>query len=197
MRSYLSLVCSLSLLLRPAVSIELADAVTSPLFDAIKPLLNGDGLIEGTLGAIGGTLGEEQEFDYLVAGGGTAGNVMGVRLAEAGYKVAIIEAGGFYEIDKPVLSTAPFGATLGTGSSMLDSVPTTDWVFQTTPQAGANDRSFHYARGKCLGGSSALNFMVYHRGSTGSYDRWADLVGDDSYRYVLQSTCTPSGTLWA
>ncbi|KAG8664539.1 uncharacterized protein FPOAC1_013320 [Fusarium poae] len=112
--------------------------------------------------------------------GGTAGNAVGTRLAQAGYKVAIIEAGGFYEIN---------------------SIPTVDWVFETEPQAGANNRKFHYARGKCLGGSSALNFMIYHRGSTGTYDRWADLVGDDSYRlenfqayFKNSTTFTPPNT---
>jgi choline dehydrogenase len=109
-----------------------------------------------------------------VVGGGTAGNAIGVRLAEAGFSVAIIEAGIFYEIGKPVF--------FGIGSSFIDAVPTVDWQFQTEPQAGANNRRLHYARGKCLGGSSALNFMIHHRGSKGSYEQWADMVGDDSYK---------------
>lgn len=183
MRSFFSVCASLALV-QHAATLDLTNSVLSPLYNSIDSLLKGDGLSEGALGAIGGVLGEDQEFDYLVAGGGTAGNVMGTRLAQAGYKVAIIEAGGFYEISKPLLSTAPGGDIIGTGFNTLDSIPTVDWVFETEPQAGANNRKFHYARGKCLGGSSALNFMIYHRGSTGTYDRWADLVGDDSYRYA-------------
>ena len=117
----------------------------------------------------------------MVIGGGTAGNAIGVRLAEAGFSVAIIEAGLYYELGKPVLGSTPAGAFFGCGSDIVDSIPTVDWDFVTEPQVGANDRAVHYERGKCLGGSSALNFMIYHRGSTGSYQQWADLVDDQSY----------------
>lgn len=58
-----------------------------------------------------------------------------------------------------------------------------DWNFYTTPQAGAGNRKIHYARGKALGGSSARNFMIYHRGTRESYQQWADAVGDDSYTF--------------
>lgn len=53
----------------------------------------------------------------------------------------------------------------------------------TAPQAGASNRKIHYARGKCLGGSSARNFMIYQRGSKESYSQWADAVGDESYTW--------------
>lgn len=118
-------------------------------------------------------------------GGGTAGNAIGVRLAEAGFSVAIIEAGLFYELGKPILGSTPAGAFFGVGGKLIDSVPTVDWSFVTEPQTGANNRKIHYAQGKCLGGSSALNFMIHHRGPKGSYDQWAELVGDDSYTYVM------------
>lgn len=168
---------------------ELGDAlggigvsITNPILSAVQAVLNGDGLIEGALGAVGGALGVESTYDYVVVGGGTAGNAIGYRLAKAGYSVAIVEAGLFYEIAKPVLGTTPGGDIVGIGSSILDSIPTVDWEFLTEPQTGANNREVHYARGKCLGGSSALNFMIHHRGSIGSYDMWADEVGDDSYK---------------
>ncbi|KAH7413985.1 hypothetical protein DE146DRAFT_731532 [Phaeosphaeria sp. MPI-PUGE-AT-0046c] len=156
-------------------------SILDPILETIGSTLQGDGLIDGTLGAIGGILGSEQTFDYIVVGGGTAGAGVGVRLAEAGFSVAIIEAGGFYEIAKPVFSTTPAGSFFGVGASPLDTVPTTDWGFATEPQPHLNNRRVHYARGKCLGGSSALNFMVYHRGTTASYQRWADTVDDQSY----------------
>lgn len=162
---------------------QLASSVLNPLYSTITELLKGEGLVQGVLGALEGALGVNQTYDYVVIGGGTAGNAIGTRLAEAGFSVAIVEAGLFYEA-KPVLSTTPGGDIIGIGSSMLDSVPTVDWEFQTTPQAGANGRRLHYARGKCLGGSSALNFMIYHRGSTGSYDMWADAAGDEGYKLV-------------
>ncbi|KAH9985375.1 hypothetical protein F4779DRAFT_612133 [Xylariaceae sp. FL0662B] len=156
--------------------------VLNPLLSTVKTLLSGEGLVEGALGALGGALGVEKTYDYVVVGGGTAGNAVAYRLAEAGFSVAVVEAGLFYEIAKPLLATTPGLAIVGTGASMLDSIPTVDWEFQTEPQAGANNRKIHYARGKCLGGSSALNFMAYHRATEGSLNKWAGEVGDDSYR---------------
>lgn len=160
---------------------SLFGSVLNPILETLGSTLQGDGLIDSTLGAIGGVLGIDQTFDYVVVGGGTAGAGVGVRLAEAGFSVAIIEAGGFYEIEKPAFGTTPAGSFFGIGASSLDTVPTTDWGFQTEPQPHLNNRRVHYARGKCLGGSSALNFMVYHRGTTSSYQRWADTVDDQSY----------------
>jgi choline dehydrogenase len=141
-----------------------------------------DGMKEGSLGKLKGNFGSDKDFDYVVVGGGTGGNAIGARLAEAGFRVAIVEAGTYMEISKPILSTTPGGDIIGVGWNTLDTVPTIDWAFQTEPQAGANNRKFHYAQGKCVGGSSALNFMIYHRGTTGTYDQWAEAVGDDSYR---------------
>lgn len=61
--------------------------------------------------------------------------------------------------------------------------PLMDWGLVSVPQTGALNRRIHYAQGKTLSGSSALNAMAYHRGTTGAYDRWADLVGDQSYTF--------------
>ncbi|KAF4539453.1 Choline dehydrogenase [Lasiodiplodia theobromae] len=169
--------------LQPACALPILDSLVNPYLDTLKSILSGKGLIEGTLGAVQGALGVEKTFDYVVVGGGTGGNAIGVRLAEAGFSVAIIEAGLYYEIGKPVLGSTPAGGIVGIGANPLDSDPLVDWVFMTEPQAGANNREVHYARGKCLGGSSALNFMIYHRGSEQCYQQWADAVGDDSYTY--------------
>ena len=68
------------------------------------------------------------------------------------------------------------------GSDPDDTQPLIDWGFVTTPQAGIQGRRTHYARGKTLGGSSARNYLAYHRGTNGSYQKWADEVGDDSYQ---------------
>lgn len=114
---------------------------------------DGATLLKGALGALGGALGVEATYDYVVVGGGTAGNTIGTRLAEAGHKVAIIEAGEYYEVSEPVLSTAPAGDLFLVGADPTDANPLADWVFVTEPQAGANGRKLHYARGKCLGGS--------------------------------------------
>ena len=134
-------------------------------------------------------------FDYVVVGGGTAGNAIGYRLAEAGFSVAIIEAGAFSEAAKPVLGSTPAGDLFGVGKNPLDTIPTTDWGYKTQPQAGLDGRVSHYAQGKCVGGSSVLNFMLHHRPTEGTLDAWADAVGDDDYRWVYQLTLAPTNVL--
>jgi choline dehydrogenase len=128
-------------------------SLLDPFGTVLAEIFSGDGVIDGNLGLVEGVLGVEDTFDYIVVGGGTAGNAIGTRLAQGGHSVAILEAGQYYQIGKPVFSTAPGGALLGTGTSLLDSDPLVDWEFVTQPQPGVNDRQTHYPRGKCLGGS--------------------------------------------
>jgi choline dehydrogenase len=124
-------------------------------------------------------------FDYVIVGGGTAGLVVAERLSQnANLQIAVVEAGSYYEIANPLLSSTPAGDVFWAGSSPADKNPLVDWSFVTQPQAGANGRSIHYPRGKCLGGSSARNFMIYQRGTVGSYQMWADQVGDQSYTWA-------------
>jgi choline dehydrogenase len=92
-----------------------------------------------------------QSYDYVVVGGGTAGLVVANRLTENGkYTVAIIEAGGYYEHEFPD-AEIPGMDVVGAGTGVAVTTPI-DWSFRTVPQAGANNRTLHYARGKCLGG---------------------------------------------
>jgi len=132
---------------------DLLASLLDPFGTVISEILSENGLNNGALGTLEGLLGVEATFDYVVVGGGTAGNAIATRLAQGGHSVAIIEAGAYYEIGKPVFSTAPLGCAEGVGTSILDSDPLVDWEFLTEPQAGANNRQFHYTRGKCLGGS--------------------------------------------
>ncbi|KAB2570007.1 Dehydrogenase patE [Lasiodiplodia theobromae] len=161
-----------------------APQVLGPLTDLLGTIIGGAGFVDTTLGTLAGAAGVTASFDYVVVGGGTAGNVVGVRLAEAGHTVAVVEAGGYYQISKPLLTTAPAGDVFNIGMDMSDAVSLVDWKFETEPQAGADGRTFHYARGKCLGGSSALNFMIYQRGTQQCYDEWAELLGDDSWSWA-------------
>lgn len=122
-------------------------------------------------------------YDYVVIGGGTAGLAIASRLSVSA-SVAVIEAGGIYEKDTGNQSVVPFYAmTL----PFIDSTegyphePLVDWDLLTTPQSGLLNRRLHYAQGKTLGGCSAINTLAYHRGTKGSYQRWADHVEDDSY----------------
>lgn len=86
-------------------------------------------------------------FDYIVVGGGTAGIPLGTRLAEAGYSVGIVEAGGWYLEEESILTLTP-AFTFGNNAA-------NDWGFNVVPQPGMAYREFGYPRGKCLGGSSA------------------------------------------
>lgn len=91
--------------------------------------------------------------------------------------IAVIEAGDFYEKVNGNLSIVP-----GYGGSV--STPAVDWGFKTTPQAALGGRSLSYNRGKAVGGSSATNLMAYHRGTIDSYDKWAEVAGDQSYTFA-------------
>jgi len=123
-------------------------------------------------------------YDYVVVGGGTAGLAVAMRLAEnTSYTVAVIEAGGFYQLENGNQSVVPAYNPQFAALNDPNANPTVDWGFVTTPQAGANNKTQHYARGKTLGGSSALNANIYNRGTRGSYQQWADIVGDDSYTF--------------
>jgi len=108
------------------------------------------------------------------------------RLAEDGIRtVAVIEAGGFSEFDNGNASIVPaycpeYGATTAASANQF---PLIDWGFITQPQDGLGGRQLHYGRGKTLGGSSAQNAMIYNRGTIGSFQAWAELVGDQSWTF--------------
>lgn len=92
----------------------------------------------------------DETYDYVVVGGGTAGSVIATRLAQNNFKVALIEAGGYYELES--VAEVPAADVLPVGSDPATDW-TVDWGFVTRDQPGANGRPVHYARGKCLGGS--------------------------------------------
>ncbi|KFY17554.1 hypothetical protein V492_00582 [Pseudogymnoascus sp. VKM F-4246] len=134
------------------------------------------------LGMIGRP-GIDTTFDYIIVGGGTAGLTIAKRLAEdSSVKVAVVEAGTLYQISEPVIASTPGGDVTFIGTTEFE--PTVDWGFFTNPDPASNNIKRSYARGKCLGGSSARNFMIYQRPSAGSLDRWAEETGDSSYTYA-------------
>ncbi|MFT3779082.1 MAG: GMC family oxidoreductase N-terminal domain-containing protein [Ottowia sp.] len=115
-------------------------------------------------------------FDYIVVGGGTAGSLLANRLSrDKARRVLLIEAG---RKDDYHWVHIPVGYLYCIGN------PRTDWLYQTEPAAGLNGRTLRYPRGKVLGGCSSINGMIYMRGQSRDYDRWAELVGDDAWRWA-------------
>ncbi len=105
------------------------------------------------------------EFDIIVIGGGSAGSAAAGRLSEDGkYSVCLIEAGGNNTGYRTIV---PGFVAFQTAK--------TNYAFETVPQAGLNGRQGYQPRGKGLGGSSAINGMVYIRGNAYDYDNWAAL----------------------
>lgn len=93
------------------------------------------GGVGNVLGTAFGAPGTNATFDYVIVGGGTAGLTIATRLAEdPAITVAVIEAGGFYEIDNGNRSTVPGYANFYTGSDPKNYNPLVDWGFDTVPQ---------------------------------------------------------------
>ncbi|KAF7548741.1 hypothetical protein G7Z17_g6866 [Cylindrodendrum hubeiense] len=119
-------------------------------------------------------------YDY---GGGTAGALAAARLTEySNATVALIEAGGFYELSNGNISQPPFKTNDWKGSNGRNSwQPLVDWGYWTEPQN--NGKRINYAQGRTFGGSSARNLMMLNRPTKGAYQYWADKVGDQAYTW--------------
>lgn len=116
----------------------------------------------------------KQEFDYIIVGGGSSGCVLAGRLSEnPQVSVCLLEAGGTGD-----------GWKVEVPCAAVISIPTkiNNWAFETVPQKGLNGRKGYQPRGKCLGGSSAINAMVYIRGHRQDYDDWSAL-GNTGWSY--------------
>jgi len=111
------------------------------------------------MAASGGT----EEFDHIVVGAGSAGCVIARRLVDAGRRVALVEAGG--PDYNPAIHTPNRAWELWNAPE--------DWAYNTEPQQHSLKTSLFWPRGKVLGGSSALNGMIYVRGAKSDYDNWA------------------------
>jgi choline dehydrogenase len=114
-------------------------------------------------------------FDYVIAGGGTAGCLLANRLsADPASRVLLLEAGGQASW---IWIHIPVGYLFCIGN------PRTDWCYRTEADPGLNGRSILYARGRVLGGGSSINAMLYLRGQERDYDEWARLCGDSSWSW--------------
>jgi choline dehydrogenase len=118
------------------------------------------------------------EYDYVIVGAGSAGCVLAHRLTEdplrdAGVSVLLLEAGGPDDVDEIRIPAA---------FSKLFRTPF-DWDYSTIEQKQLNGRRLYWPRGKTLGGSSALNAMIYIRGNPADYDSWRDEYGCRGWGY--------------
>ncbi len=119
--------------------------------------------------------GEAEIFDYVVIGAGTAGSLLAARLAEAGrYTVCVLEAG---PPDRSPFIHIPAGYI----KTLYD--PAHTWRFVTEPVPGADDRRFATTQGRTVGGSGAINGLVYNRGQAADFDHWAQL-GNRGWGYA-------------
>ncbi|XP_019869160.2 glucose dehydrogenase [FAD, quinone]-like [Aethina tumida] len=117
-----------------------------------------------------------REYDFIVVGGGSAGAVVASRLSEVPqWKVLLLEAGP----DENEISDVPSLAAYLQLSKL-------DWTYKTEPTGracnGMKNGQCNWPRGKVLGGSSVLNYMLYVRGNRHDYDHW-EALGNPGWNY--------------
>jgi choline dehydrogenase len=107
---------------------------------------------------------DSDSFDYVVSGAGSAGCAVAARLSESGrHRVLLLEAG-------PRDTNPWIHVPLGYSRVFLD--PKVNWRYESEPEEKLNGRQLYLPRGKVLGGTSAINGMIYIRGTPADYDGW-------------------------
>jgi choline dehydrogenase len=115
------------------------------------------------------------EFDYVVVGAGSAGSLLAARLAEGGrHTVCVLEAG---PPDRSPFIHIPAGYI----KTLYN--PSYTWQFKTEPVPGVDGRRFAVTQGRTLGGSGAINGLVYNRGQAADFDHWAQ-IGNRGWGYA-------------
>ncbi|MDQ4107276.1 MAG: GMC family oxidoreductase N-terminal domain-containing protein [Actinomycetota bacterium] len=122
-----------------------------------------------------------ESVDYVVVGAGTAGCVLATRLSvDPHVRVALLELGGMDS------NPAIYDKSIDAMYTLWDPHGAENWGYTTVPQPGLNGRAIDVARGKVLGGCSAINAMMHVRGNRRDFDGWAQLGNQGwSYEEVL------------
>lgn len=114
-----------------------------------------------------------EKFDFIIVGAGSAGCVLANRLSESGrHRVLLLEAG---PADHP-WTRIPLGY-----GKLIDN-PAANWCYRSHPEENTGNREIPVPRGRVLGGSSAINGLVFVRGQRVDYDTWASL-GNKGWSY--------------
>lgn len=129
-------------------------------------------------------------FDYLIVGAGSAGCVLANRLSDSGrHRVLLLEAG-------PRDRSPWIHLPIGYAKTMFH--PVLNWRFQTEAEPAMSQRRIYWPRGRCLGGSSSINGLIYIRGQAEDYDGWA-AQGNSGWSwaevlpYFIRAECNSRG----
>jgi choline dehydrogenase len=120
----------------------------------------------------------EQAWDFVIAGGGSAGCALANRLsADPATRVLVLEAGRNDSL-WDIFIHMPAGLAFPIGNRFYD------WKYESEPEPHMNERRIYHARGKVLGGSSSINGMIFQRGNPLDYERWATVPGLEQWDYA-------------
>ncbi|EGO01347.1 hypothetical protein SERLA73DRAFT_159774 [Serpula lacrymans var. lacrymans S7.3] len=120
-------------------------------------------------------------YDFVIIGGGTAGLCLAARLTEDPNVTVLLLEAGVENLDDPMITlSAQYGSHFGQKAY--------DWGFQTTPQKSCDGAQFFWPRGKLLGGSSAINFLVWSKPPASHIDDWEKL-GNPGWNWASYDKC--------